>query len=199
MNKGLVSKDKLDSYYVNLKLIHDTYVNNEQSINKKADSFTKKYNNYSKNNSVRLTKTINEYAIRTISYSLLEAGITQMYHLFEQFVKIYFNLDVEGMYDSVKKTAKKYDYDLKKNEYFDLMSKYRLLNNAIKHGSLNNLKKEYSELINGDTSDNEYGTILDDKLNITEENIDECYVCLCEYVKEMNCYFEDMNFSEEDE
>lgn len=199
MNKGLVSKDKLDSYYVNLKLIHDTYVNNEQSINKKADSFTKKYNNYSKNNSVSLTKAINEYAIRTISYSLLEAGITQMYHLFEQFVKIYFNLDVEEMYDSAKKTAKKYDYDLEKNEYFDLMSKYRLLNNAIKHGSLNNLKKEYPELINGDTSDNEYGTILDDKLNITEKNIDECYVCLCEYVKEMNCYFEDMNFGEEDE
>ena len=41
MNKGLVSKDKLDSYYVNLKLSHDTYVNNEQSINKKADSLTK--------------------------------------------------------------------------------------------------------------------------------------------------------------
>ena len=58
------------------------------------------------------------------------------------------------------------------------------------HGSLNNLKEKYPELINGDTSDNEYGTIIDDKLNITEENIDECCVCLCEYVKEMNCYFE---------
>ena len=199
MNKEFVSKDKLDNYRVDLMLIHDTYVNNERFISKKANSFTKKYNDYSKNNNDKLTQCINDYATRTISYSLLESGITQMYHLFEQFVKMYFNLDVQEEYGFVKTTAKKYDYDLEENEYFDLMNKYRLLNNAIKHGGLDNLKKEYPELINGDTSDNEYGTILDDKLNITEENLDECCVCLYKYVEKMNCYFEDMNFSEGDE
>ena len=199
MNKGFVSKEKLDNYRINLILIHDTYVNNEKFLCKKANSFTKKYNNYSKNNNDKLTQCINDYATRTMSYSLLEAGIMQMYHLFEQFIKMYFNLDVEEKYDFVKKAANKYEYNLKKNEYFYLMNKYRLLNNAIKHGGLDKLEKEFPELINVDASDNEYGTILDDKLNITEENLDECCVCLYEYVEEMNYYFENMNFSEEND
>jgi hypothetical protein len=114
MNKRFVSKDKLNNYQVDLILIHDTYANNEKFISKKANSFTKKYNNYSKNNNDKLTQCVNDYATRTISYSLLESGITQMYHLFEQFVKIYFNLDVEEEYKFVKETAKKYDYNSKK-------------------------------------------------------------------------------------
>ena len=90
--------------------------------------------------------------------------------------------------------AKKYDYDLMNNSYFESVNKYRLLNNAIKHGGIEELKKEHCYLINQTYDDNDYGTILDNKLNITIDEIDECCNCLYNFVEEMNIYFENMGY-----
>lgn len=194
-----ISKDKLDSYRLNLLLIHDTYTCNNDLINNKASEFLKKYQEYNKMDDKKINSALINYAKMTISYSLLEIGITQMYHLFEQFIKIYFNIDLENDYfNKAVKQSKKYNYNLEENEYFELVDKYRLLNNAIKHGGIENLREKYSNLINDTHNDNDYGTILDDKLNITENELDECCSCLYKYIDEMNAYFEDMGYIEEE-
>ncbi len=194
-----ISKDKLVGYYLNLLLIHDTYTNNDEFISKKTDIFVEKYNQYNnqKENNKSVNSNISNYTKMAISYSLLGAGITNMYHLFEQFLKIYFNIELEEDYFSqAKKQCKKYGYDLEKNEYTKLVNKYRLLNNAIKHGGIEDLKKEHLSLINNTYDDNEYGTILDNKLNITENELDECCSVLYKFVEEMNDYFVDMGYME---
>lgn len=193
-----ISKDKLDGYRLSLLLIHDTYTNNDEIISKKVDEFMEKYNQYNKQKDINKSVNFNisNYAKMSISYSLLETGITQMYHLFEQFVKIYFNIDLEKDYKETKKLANTYNYDLKQNEYFELVDKFRLINNSIKHGGIEDLRKKYPNLINDTYNDNDYGTILDDKLNITESELDECCRCLYKFVDEMNTYFEDMGYIE---
>lgn len=194
-----ISKDKLDSYRLNLLLIHDTYTCNNDLINNKASEFLKKYQEYNKIDDKKINSALISYAKMTISYSLLETGITQMYHLFEQFIGIYFNIDLEKNHFTIAgKQSKKYEYNLKENEYFELVNKYRLLNNAIKHGGIENLRKKYPNLINDTHNGNDYGTILDDKLNITENELDECCSCLYKYIDEMNAYFEDMGYIEEE-
>ena len=110
-----------------------------------------------------------------------------MYHLFEQFIKIYFNVNLEKDYKETNIIASTYNYDIKQNENFELVNKYRLINNAIKHGSIKELSKYYPDLIND---------IHSDKLNITESELDECFICLFEFVVEMNAYFEDMGYKE---
>lgn len=193
-----ISKDKLDGYRLSLLLIHNIYTNNDEIISKKVDKFMEKYNQYNKQKDINKSVNFNisNYAKMSISYGLLETGITQMYHLFEQFVKIYFNVDLEKDYKETNKIANTYNYDLKQNEYFELVDKYRLINNSIKHGGIENLREKYSNLINDTYDDNDYGTILDDKLNITENELDECCSCLYKFVEEMNTYFEELGYVE---
>lgn len=193
-----ISRDKLDDYRLNLLLIHDTYTNNKEFIDKKVDTFLNKINKHNGLKSkVKISNSnLDNYTRMSISYSLFETGITQMYHLFEQFLKMYFNVDLEKDYKKVIKIANQYDYNLTENEYHKLMNKYRLLNNAIKHGGIINLEKEYPSLVNQTYNDNDYGTILDNKLNITEVELDECCSCLYSFVDEMNTYFEDMGYIE---
>lgn len=195
-----ISKDKLDGYRLNLLLIHDTYTNNDEVISKKMDKFMEKYNQYNKQkeNYESINSNISNYAKIAISYSLLESGITNMYHLFEQFLKIYYNVDIESNYKKTITIANTYEYNLKDNEHYEVVEKYRLLNNAIKHGGIENLRKKYPSLINNTYDDNDYGTILDDKLNITENELDECCSALYKFVEEMNTYFEDMGYLESD-
>lgn len=193
-----ISRDKLDDYRLNLLLIHDTYTNNKEFIDKKVDTFLNKINKHNGLKSkVKISNSnLDNYTRMSISYSLFETGITQMYHLFEQFLKMYFNVDLEKDYKNVIKIANQYDYNLTENEYHKLMNKYRLLNNAIKHGGIINLEKEYPSLVNQTYNDNDYGTILDNKLYITEVELDECCSCLYSFVDEMNTYFEDMGYIE---
>lgn len=187
-----ISKDKLEGYRLNLLLIHNTYTNNDEIIIKKVDKFMEKYNQYNKTNT-NDNKALNNYTEMAISYSLFQSGILQMYHLFEQFLKMYFNVELKGDYKETVRIANKYDYNIKKNEYYELINKYRLLNNAIKHGGIERLEDKYPSLVNKEDISNEYGTILDDKLNITENELDECCLCLYNFVEEMNTYFEDFD------
>lgn len=190
-----VSKDKIDGFRLTLLLLHDTYINNNAFVDNKVNEFIKKYNKFSKNSKEKINPNLIEYVKMSITYSLFETGIIQMYHLFEQFIKIYFNINLaEDCFKNAKEIAKKYDYNLMNNSYFELVNKYRLLNNAIKHGGIEELKKEHCYLINQTYDDNDYGTILDNKLNITIDEIDECCNCLYNFVEEMNTYFEDMGY-----
>ena len=120
-----ISRDKLDDYRLNLLLIHDTYTNNKEFIDKKVDTFLNKINKHNGLKSkVKISNSnLDNYTRMSISYSLFETGITQMYHLFEQFLKMYFNVDLEKDYKKVIKIANQYDYNLIENEYHELMNK----------------------------------------------------------------------------
>lgn len=42
-----------------------------------------------------------------------------------------------------------FNYDIRKNSYYEIVEKYRNLNNSIKHGKIyNSIKKKYPKLIN---------------------------------------------------
>ena len=68
------------------------------------------------------------------------------------------------------------------------------MNNAIKHGGIDELKKEYPTFINNDIDNNELGTILDNKLNNNNDDVDECCSCLFKYVEEMTDYLENIGY-----
>ena len=64
-----------------------------------------------------------------------------------------------------------------------------------KKDSLADFKKaDRQDLINQTYDNNDYGTILDNKLNITIDEIDECCNCLYNFIDEMNIYFENMGY-----
>lgn len=194
MNKKLLN-DQLLNYKLNLMLIHDTYSKNDQFINNKANLFVEKYNDYTKNKNKKISSINHIYAEMVVSYSLLQSAITQMYHLFDQYIRLLFNIDYSIQdFKTVIKEIKKYNYNIKENTYFDLVNKYRLLNNAIKHGGLEELGKEYPNFINNDNDSNELGTILDNKLNINSDDVDECCSCLFKYVEEMTNYLENTGY-----
>ena len=188
-------KNQLLNYKLNLILIHDTYSENDQFIYNKANVFVEKFNNYTKNKSKRISTSNYKFAEMIVSYSLLQSAITQMYHLFDQYIRLIFNIDYSVQdFKNVIKEIKKYNYNVKENTYFDLVNKYRLLNNAIKHGGIDELEKEYPTFINNDIYNNELGTILDNKLNINNDDVDECCSCLFKYVEEMTNYLENIGY-----
>lgn len=190
-----ISRDKIVEFRLTLLLLHDTYINNNDFVNNKVTEFIEKYNKFNKSCDESINSNLIEYTKMSIEYSLFETGITQMYHLFEQFIKIYFNINLsEDCFNNAKKIAKNYDYNFTNNSYFELVNKYRLLNNSIKHGGIEELRKEHCYLINQAYDNNDYGTILDNILNITINEIDECCNCLYNFVEEMNAYFEDMGY-----
>lgn len=193
-----VSKDKMDGFRLTLLLFHDTYTNNSDFTDNKVNEFINKYNKYSKCSKENNNSNLIEYVKLSITYSLFQTGIIQMYHLFEQFIKMYFKINLESdCFKDAEEIAKRYHYNWRSNSYFNAVNKYRLLNNAIKHGGVEKLKKEYRYLINQTYNENDYGTILDNKLNITNNELDECCSCLYNFVEEMNTYFEDMGYIED--
>ena len=75
-----------------------------------------------------------------------------------------------------------------------IIDKYRMLNNAIKHGSISdNIKKLYPELIDKNYNSKDV-TILDGILNITEDEIIECFTGFVSFIDEMYEYFEIMGY-----
>ena len=111
-----VSKEKLVSFRLNLLLIHDTYTNNSKFINDKANEFIKKYKDFSKNDSNEFINQLMEYAKMSFSFNMLEVGIVQMYHLFEQFIKIYYDISLEKdkYFKDVNEEANNFHYDIEK-------------------------------------------------------------------------------------
>ena len=91
----------------------------------------------------------------------------------------------------IKNILKEYNYVYEDNTYYKQVDKFRMINNAIKHGGIKKLKKEYPELINNIKENNKFGTILDNKLKISERELDECRNCLCEFIQEYIALVED--------
>lgn len=104
------------SFRLNLLLIHDTYTNNSKFINDKANEFIKKYKDFSKNDSNEFINQLMEYAKMSFSFNMLEVGIVQMYHLFEQFIKIYYDISLEKdkYFKDVNEEANNFHYDIEK-------------------------------------------------------------------------------------
>ena len=177
-------------FVTNLSILHDAYVNNEDFVNKKAVEYLARYNEFAGNENDEYSNTIKKFYITTVMYSLYESSITQMYHLFEQFIKMVFSSSIEDRTINYKVIKDDYGYDYKKNSYYDLVDKYRLINNAIKHGGIKELSSKYPELTRNCTND--CGTIMDDVINLSSDNIDECYDCLYHFALELDSYFKDM-------
>lgn len=101
------------------------------------------YNNVDKE---LLNKHTTDLAKISIEYILATSTITNMFHTFEQYIKIEYDTDsVNGrsFMEKLGKKCKQYDYDIKKNNYYDSVEKFRKLNNSIKHGKITaSLKKD---------------------------------------------------------
>ena len=123
--------------------------------------------------------------------------ITNMYNTFEQFLKYILNIhssSKKNLKDLCNNVLEKFDYKCEENTYYEITEKYRMLNNSIKHGKINeNIEKNYPELINKNCNVKD-GTILDNLLNITEDDIVECFTGLISFIDEMCAYFEDMGY-----
>lgn len=190
------SKNDLFNYYLTMLLIKDFYKNlsiQDETSLPILDEF-KNYANKQDTND-KLNVAIWDFAKLSVEYLQVQSAITIMYHLFEQFIKVFFCIDTNKDYFvEANEITQEYNYNLKDNTYFKTVDKYRLLNNCIKHGGIKNLEKQYPELINTNCDANKYGTILDNSLNIVKDNIDECCKSLCQFVSEMYTYFEDMGY-----
>jgi len=188
--KKIFYNEKFKMFVTNLSILHDAYINNEDFVNKKADEYLVKFNEFSNNSDDEYSNAIKNFYIKTVLYSLYESSITQMYHLFEQYIKMNFNISIEDRTIDYKMIKADYGYDYKENCYYDLVNKYRIINNAIKHGGIKELSNKYPELTRNDIND--CGTIMDDIIILTSENVDECYTCLYNFVIELDSYFKDI-------
>ena len=142
-----------------------------------------------------LNDVMRDYVQSSIDYEMRTSVIMSFYHTFEQYIKIEYKVGYQKgltFMNELKNKCLDYDYDTEQNTYYDVVEKYRKLNNTIKHGRIiKSYEKDLSEFI---VSNDDMGTLMNDPLDITDENIEECYVSLCEFVQEMYCYFEDMEY-----
>ena len=200
MNKQIAfSKDKLELFLLTELLICKSY-NDKNVLEETSDNISKDFcefykfdindNNY---------KKMYDFAKNSIEYMNKLSAITSMYSTFEQFIKISLNLSNNDMSLEKKINAKCKEYQcqycVEENSYYELFNKYRMVNNAIKHGNITmELKRNYPNLFNKACNSKTYGTILDSSLNITDDEVIECYTGLCEFAKEMYSYFEDLGY-----
>ena len=187
------SKEKVSEFKLNMLLIYKTYTDNIKNIDDKVNKLIKEYRSFCGTSEIndKNCKLIGEYAKISISYGMIQSGITQMYNLFEQFLKVYLNINLNYNFEKIKNILKEYNYVYEDNTYYKQVDKFRMINNAIKHGGIKKLKKEYPELINNIKENNKFGTILDNKLKISERELDECRNCLCEFIQEYIALVED--------
>lgn len=191
------SNKNLYNYYLTMLLINNSSKN--YTLSESCEEFLERFKHfYNVDESSEVYVRMFEYSKLSIEYYQRQSAIAMMFHLFEQFIKVFFNISTDKDYFSeANKIVKKYDYKFEDNTYYEVFNKYRLLNNAIKHGGIKKLEKLYPELINIDCDANKYGTILDNSLNIDDSIIDECCVSLCEFISEMYAYFYDNEYIEE--
>lgn len=198
-NKINFDEEDLYNYYLTMLLINNLSKNQESITDKLNKPFLNRFKQYIKTkDNTELYDKMYDYAKLSVDYLRLQSAITMMYHLFEQFIKVFFNIDANKNYfDEASKIIKKYNYSFKDNSYFEIVNKYRLLNNAIKHGGIEDLENECPEFINNNCEPNKYGTMLDNSLNISNDNIDECCKGLCDFIDEMYSFFKDMGYIDE--
>lgn len=193
-----LSKEKLQLFYLTMILSNEILKNEENIINNSAKRFRKRVNEFvGINESHILSDKIYEIARISVENTIATSIITNMFHTFEQYIKLEYNITAKGKESVIEKlegVCHKFNYNVKESEYYETVEKYRKLNNSIKHGKINkDLKKQYPELIN---DEDDWGTLLNNTFNITEDITSECCSGLCKFVGEMYNYFEDMGYLE---
>lgn len=195
-----LSKSNLELCGLTMIMTVELYKNREQSISSSANKMSKKMTDfYNIIDNKLLDKSTFELAKISTEYAIVTSIITNLFHTFEQYIKLEYKLNSGGKDSFMKKLeykCMKYDYDTKENTYYDSVEKFRKLNNSIKHGKIkSDFKNEFPNFIN---TDDDLGTLLDNSLNITENDIEECFASLFGFISEMYTYFEDMGYIEEE-
>ncbi len=142
-DKIKVSKENLENYYLTMILINNSYKNQVFGINKNCEPFLDRFKEYFKCDiNDKLYITMFNYVKLSVEYLQMQSAITIMYHLFEQFIKVFFCINMDKDYfTEAKKIVEKYEYNFEDNTYYEIVNKYRLLNNFIKHGGSTELEK----------------------------------------------------------
>ena len=186
-----MSKEKLVLFLSTEILICKSY-NNINSIEAVSNCMSKDFCEFYRfKENQQEYKKMYDFAKHSIEYMNRLTAITSMYSTFEQYLKVFLELPSKNtsLEEKVKVVCNRYNYNIEKNSYYEKINKYRIINNAIKHGNISNdFKIKYPNLINQKCNIKKYGTILDSSLNITEDEVTECCICLCNFTKELYEY-----------
>ncbi len=191
------SRDSINIFKLTELMLGELYRNRNIVTEKSATNFAEIHSksigcNYKSD----IFQAVYNYAKLDTEYMFTLSIISIMYHTFEQLLSKILNpppCKNKGLFQKCDLVLKEYGYNYKENSHYDIVEKYRLLTNSIKHGKIKQLKNKYPELINDDAVD---GTILDNALNITNVEVDECLSGLIEYVEELYDYFDVMEYIE---
>lgn len=194
-NKLQMTKEKLQMFYLTEMLIYESY-NNRKLISKEvSEKVAKKFCNfYNFDSNKKQYQAMYDFAEISVDYMEALSTITSMYYTFEQFLKVSLNFQKSdgSLEEKINDVCRNYEYNIEENSFYEIFEKYRMINNSIKHSSINySLIKKYPKLINKNCDIKAYGTILDNPFNITDDDIIECYTGLCSFIGEMYTYFED--------
>lgn len=198
-NKIKISKDDITRFKLTELMLYESYRNIGLNANKSAENIANRFKEFINKNNKNVYEAMYNYAKLDVKYLLSLSTITNMYNTFEQFLKKMLNINSnsrENLKELCNGVLEEYGYKYKyeENTYYEIINKYRILNNSIKHGQIyKSIKKLYPELINKDCNIKD-GTILDNILNITEDDIIECCTGLISFIDEMYTYFEDMEY-----
>lgn len=187
-------KENLENLGLTLILIKDCYDYLEKNIQKiSMNSINKFFEFYPKDN-INLEKDFCNYATSSIENIIGTSLIVNMYHTFEQFIKITFKISDSNFWEKFKEICKKYDYNVEENSYYETCIQYKNITNSVKHGKIcKDLNKYPSGLV---ITDDELGTLLNNPFNITNKEIDECFCTLFGFANEMYFYFETLGYLE---
>ena len=196
-NKIKILKDDITLFKLTELMLYESYKNIELNANKSAEDIANRFKKFINKDDKKVYETMYNYAKLDVEYMSSLSTITNMYNTFEQFLKKILNIhssSKKSLKDLCNNVLEKFDYKYEENTYYEITEKYRMINNSIKHGKINeNIEKNYPELINKDCNVKD-GTILDNLLNITEDSIVECLTGLTSFVDEMRAYFENMGY-----
>ena len=182
-------KNKNKKFYLfglSLLMISKLYDNRNMAIKKSSAQFEQEFSDYLNLKDKSDRDIICEFAEITAESALGCSLILAMYHTFEQYISLEYDVTKEN--SSLTKTLgdkllDKYQYNIETNSYYEKVEKYRNLSNAIKHNKVTKkFKKKYPDLIDHNSN---LGTLLDNSLNIGEEQIHDCYASLFGFAKEL--------------
>ena len=181
--KIIIDNNDLYQFKITMLLINESSKSIKDTIKNASSDFSNRYKN------LEVRKVLCDYAELTVEYMHMQSYVVSIYSTFEQYVKMLFN---------IKNIKKFYEenlyYSFKDNSYYEIINQCRLLNNAIKHGTMTKeLDKKYINKFSA-TKNN---TVLDNSLNIELEHIGEFCYGVIKGVEELINHYKDMGMYEE--
>ena len=179
-----INNNDLLQFKIIILLISESSKNIKSTINNTALSFSNEYKN-----DLKVKNALCDYSKVSIEYIHMKLYVVSIYNIFEQYIKLIFNIkDIKNFYNE-----KNY-YLYNDNFYYEIVNQCRLLNNSIKHGTIS---KELDKKYINSFSKEKNNTILDTSLNIEIEHIEEFCVGVINFVEELINYYKDIGMCEE--